>query len=125
MFAKIVDQGFEAKVDYVGFLEGKEGNRLMAVALSAPEESLPRTHEARGFRLHVSLGYEQRLPPGHVEAVQALCGRWLGRPHRFRVHHFGCGGTAQLHPEDQLVSDPNFQFLSRCGLIGCAAPSLC
>ena len=105
--------GMRVKITDVGFLDGNPENRLLAVSLEADDSQLARLHPMRPFDLHLSIAYEWQMNDDDLLLVEALRARWVGRDHVFWVQWIGVGATAQLHPRDRLLQDPNFVKLFR------------
>jgi hypothetical protein len=86
---------------------------FLSVTLDADEACLLRTHAARGFDLHISLGYMQdyHSPLDAVEAALRLHHRWAGQLVLLNIAWVGSGGAAFLHEYDLINEDPDFQYL--------------
>ena len=88
-------------------------NGFLSITLDADEACLLRTHAARGFDLHVSLGYIQEYdsPIDALEASMRLHNRWAGQLVLLNIAWVGSGGAAFLHEYDLINEDPDFQCL--------------
>ena len=88
-------------------------NGFLSITLDADEACLLRTHAARGFDLHVSLGYIQEYdsPIDALEASMRLHNRWAGQLVLLNIAWVGSGGAAFLHEYDLINEDPDFQYL--------------
>ena len=113
---------WEHRVDFMlrnGLLVRVEGmvvDDLVAVYLSAYDAMLPRSNAARGFRLHVSLGYAQCYCAELLEAVAAhFNARWAGRELVLNIIEFR-GSAAYIDPEP--LFDEEFRFLHSIGNYG-------
>ena len=86
---------------------------FLSITLDADEACLLRTHAARGFDLHTSLGYMQdyHSPLDAVEAALCLHHRWAGQWVLLNIAWIGYGGAAFLHECDLIHEDSDFQYL--------------
>ena len=86
---------------------------FLSVLLDADEACLLRSHAARGFDLHISLGYIQEYgsPSDALEAHARLRHRWTGQWVLLNIAWIGSGGAAFLHRYDLLHEDADFQYL--------------
>jgi hypothetical protein len=90
---------------------------FIAMYVEIDENLLPRTHEARGFELHFSMGYLKELvDSGHPassihDMVVLLNARYAGSLHIMNVEWMGKGGTAYFHLDDPLLLDPIVDFI--------------
>ena len=107
----LVTHGLRAKIMGIQLMDGPPGSRLLAALIEASDDQLARPHHMRPFELHVSIAYENQLDWWAEDAIRGLNARWTGAHHTFKVWWVGGGATAQLHPDDPFVRDPNFAVL--------------
>ena len=88
---------------------------LLVLELDAPEAALPRSHAARGFRLHISLLFEGELTGDLQAHAELLHSCWAGQRVVLRVQWVGCGGAAMLDAADSLAADPDLTALHGAG----------
>ena len=100
--------GLRAKILSIDYLHGRPGHRLLAASLDADDIQLARLHSRRPFELHVSIAYEWQLSTDDTLAIDRLNKHWAGAEHVFWAQWIGAGATAQLHPRDLLIQDPDF-----------------
>ena len=100
----------EARVQADGFF---------AIYLTADEAVLPRSNAARGWELHITLGFRSDYPEGVAEIA---CGyfnaAWAGRFHVVDVEWIGHGGAAMIRRSDPLAEDPLINWVHRQGYYG-------
>ena len=85
---------------------------FLSVHVDVEEDVLIRPHAARGFALHMSIGYAVDWDDGMAEAaVDEINKRWRGWATVLRIAWFGNGGTAFLHAKEPLALDYNISWL--------------
>ena len=89
----------------------EEGTGFIAIWVEAEEAILPRTHQARGFNLHISIGklYNFYSHDIVLNALARINARWAGRSLRLRIKRMS--GTAELHSDDLLAADEDLVWL--------------
>ena len=108
----ILRYGLPAKVQSVEV--GDAG--FFATYFQIDEAHLPRSHESRGFPLHLTIGYTSDWRPGVAEERRArLTDRWAGRDLRVRISWVGSGGAAFIRDGDWLAKDYDIVWLHRRG----------
>ena len=107
-------------VDIRGF---RIDDGFVAMYVGATEEVLPRAHSDRRFDLHLSLGkiyhYESVGVPEHIarEVIGVLNRRYAGTSRTLKIDRMGTGGSANLHKDEPLISDPLVKFLFENGRV--------
>ena len=107
--------GLPARVLGVELLPPWQGHRLLAVVLDIHEGHLPRSHQQRGFDLHISLIFEEEMSEELREAAAQLNARWAGRSLPLHISWMGSGGAAFLGGADALAADPDLRRLHAAG----------
>ena len=113
--AAIIAIGLPATVRGVELLPPWNGDRLLAITMDINENFLPRTHDARGFELHLTLLFESELTVTLVAAALRVHQRWAGRQVLLRVGWVGSGGAAFLDAADPLAADTDVCRLHSAG----------
>jgi hypothetical protein len=98
----------DARIDpYSGFF---------AVYVDAQEDVLIRSHDERGFDLHITIGFESDFPPGHAQAAATrINAKWAGSEHTLRISWLGNGGAAYIHDWDYIAHDPDIALFHSRG----------
>ena len=87
-------------------------DEFVSIEVNVDESLLPRTAEARGFNLHLTLGFESDYGVGIArEAVARINERWQGRVMVLRVAKWTNGGTVELAWYDDLALDEDIAWL--------------
>ena len=107
--------GMPARILGVELLPPWRGARLLAIALDVEERFLPRSHNDRGFALHLSLLFEEETTIELALVALRLHERWAGRGVLLRVARLGGGGAAMLSGADPLASDMDVKRLHAAG----------
>jgi hypothetical protein len=85
---------------------------FLSVHLEIDEAHLIRPHSARGFKLHVSIGYRGDWGDGFAESgAEGINLRWSGREVVLKIAWFGSGGTAFLAEDEPLALDYDLAWL--------------
>ena len=113
--AAMVAGGLPARVLGVELMPPWYDDRLLAVLLHIDEQFLPRSHQQRGFPLHLSLVFERELTDTLEEAAVRLHQRWVRRNILLNVAWVGSGCAAFLKGTDPLASDPDVIRLHDAG----------
>jgi hypothetical protein len=113
--AAAMAHGLPVRVVGVEFMPPWNGYRLLAIKLDIDEVYLPRSHQQRGFDLHITLLFEAELSDTLEEAAIRLHNRWSGRHHLLRIGWVGSGCAAFLKGTDALASDPDVVRLHSAG----------
>jgi hypothetical protein len=92
---------------------------FVAIYFDIDEQLLLRSHDARGFPLHLTLGYVSDYGDGVAEAAvarlnQRYAGQWL----MLQIEWIGGGGSANLSPKDFLAMDEDVWWLHSRGHYG-------
>ena len=92
---------------------------FVALYFDIDDTLLLRSHEARGFPLHLTLGYTSDYGDGVAEAaVQRLNQRYAGQWPMLSIEWIGAGGSANLAPTDFLATDEDIRWLHSRGHYG-------
>jgi hypothetical protein len=87
-----------------------------SVEVAVEESLLPRTSEARDFKLHLTLGYETDYGAGIArDAVSRINQRWSGRFVIIHLKQWTNGGTVELAWYDDLALDEDIAWLHSRG----------
>ena len=79
---------------------------FLAIHVDIAEDILIRPHAARGFPLHLSIGFKSDWSEGYAEAaVDSINSRWKGVDTVLKISWFGAGGTAFLAADEPLAQD--------------------
>jgi hypothetical protein len=113
--AALLQHGLPATIRGVELLPPWNGDRLLAITVDIDENDLPRTHEARGFCLHITLLFESELTDDLARAALQVHQRWSGRQVVLRVAWLGSGGAAFLDSADPLAADADVSRLHSAG----------
>ena len=110
----LVRYGMPAHVKAATIVDG-----FVSVELDVDENLLPRTSEARQFKLHLTLGFESDYWPGiAVDAVSRINDRWRGRDVVLKLYRWTNGGTVELAEDDGIANDPDVYWLHSRGYYG-------
>ena len=93
---------------------GKPGS-VYEHAFDIDEHYLPRSHEARGFQLHLTLLFQSELTQELARALLGVSARWTGRRVILNVAWVGSGGAAFLDAADPIASDAEVRQLHSAG----------
>jgi hypothetical protein len=95
---------------------------FIALYADIDEAFLPRSHTARGFPLHMSLGFAKSLCDNHNISwnttrlmVDELNVRYAGKKFSILLDRIGCGGAACFHENEPLSMDPIIDFIYQHG----------
>ena len=92
---------------------------FVAIYFDIDEQLLLRSHAARGFPLHLTLGYVSDYGDGVAEAAVArLNHRYAGQWLMLQIEWVGAGGSANLAPTDFLAADEDILRLHSRGCYG-------
>jgi 2'-5' RNA ligase len=92
---------------------------FVAIYFDIDEQLLLRSHAARGFSLHLTLGYTSDYGDGVAEAtVERLNRRYAGQWIMLNIEWVGTGGSATLSPKDFLATDEDIRWLHSRGHYG-------
>jgi hypothetical protein len=111
----VVQNGLPATIRGVELLPPWNGDRLLALAVDIDEAFLPRSHEARGFKLHMTLIFESELTDALAADALRVHQRWAGRHVILRIDWVGSGGAAFLDAADPLAADAEVRQLHGAG----------
>ena len=89
---------------------------FFSVHITISEDYLIRSHAARGFQLHLTLGFRSDWGAGIAEdAMVRINRRWSGRDAILHISWMGCGGAAFLDESDELAQDWDISWLHSRG----------
>ena len=89
---------------------------FFSIHLRIDEEFLVRSHTARGFRLHITLGYVTDWRAGTAEeAAERINAKWRGLDLVLKISWMGSGGAAFLSDDEPLALDWDVAWLHHRG----------
>ena len=92
---------------------------FVSLELDVDEAILPRTSEARQFKLHLTLGFASDYWTGIAfDAVARINARWRGHNVVFKIGRWTSGGTVELSEDDDIANDPDVHWLRSRGCYG-------
>ena len=101
---------------------GNDNWGFIAIYADIDQSFLPRSHEARGFPLHLSLGYAKSLQDNYgiswtttQRMVEMLNQRCAGKKLHIRLDRIGGGGAACFDQNEPICQDPLIDFIYRHG----------
>jgi hypothetical protein len=113
--AALLARGLPAHIVGVELLPPWNGSRLLALVVDVDEAVLPRSHQQRGFKLHLTLLFEEELNVDLAAAALRVHQRWAGRQVVLNIAWVGSGGAAFIAATDPIAMDPDVAALHSAG----------
>jgi hypothetical protein len=89
---------------------------FLSIHVDIDEAHLIRSHAARGFQLHITLGYASDWGPGiALEAMERINKRWRGLNVIAKIEWMGSGGAVFFAEDDPLAIDWDIAWLHSRG----------
>ena len=116
---RMVQDGLPVLIKEARIEPGKWG--FIGLYFDIEEDRLPRSHTARGFELHYSIGFLRVLTEsgcseaGVRELVVEINRRYAGTRYIARIKRLSGGATAVFDPDDPLILDPVISLLHSRG----------